>query len=430
MSFHCYLCSDHTFDNNKKVVFHLKKEHKIKENIHQIKCTVINSKCGKYFQTFRGLAKHVSICMNDQQKYLQDSLGQIENNCTENSKQCQSGSFIFDTNDDYTALSNENNTTFVCEDDECNGANYQIKNDSFVLNSSNQSSRPVIETPGEATTNFFAGLLQLNLNETTMNSIVELTSRLLNKTHQFCSSSMKSHEKNPLEVLDCSMCLFSDGLHRFNATFKRKHFVKSHESYIEAQQFGIGTHFELKRDKTSGLLEQLHKQSTLSYVSPLEIITKIFKMPHVRDEYFIYQSQKHTCIPNVYRDFCCGSTFKDIDLFKDHPNSLQLQIFIDGFEVCSPLKTKTTMHSQVAVYLSIINMPKRFAYSMNNIHLICLVNENDLKKKETDYTNILELVTRDIKILESSGIDLDCGINLKGKIIKKKQNFIQKMIMY
>lgn len=263
-----------------------------------------------------------------------------------------------------------------------------------------------------------------------MNSIIELTGRLLNKTHQFCNSSMKTHEENPFEALDCSMNLFSAGLYRFSTAFKRKNFVKNHESYIEPQQFGIGTHFELKRDKLSGILEQVHKQSTLSYVSPLEIITRIFKMPHVREEYFTYQSQKHTCVPDVYRDFCCGSTFKNIDLFKDHPNSLQLQIFIDGFEVCNPLKTKTTMHSQLAVYLSIINMPKRFAHSMNNIHLICLVNENDLKKKETDYTNILELIARDIKILETNGIDLDIGINLKGKINSNEKNLNERISMH
>lgn len=68
---------------------------------------------------------------------------------------------------------------------------------------------------------------------------------------------------------------------------------------------------------------------------------------------------------------------------------------------------------------------------MNNIHLICLVNENDLKKKETDYTNILELIVRDLKVLESNGIDLDCGINLKGKIdFKKLKIIIQCTSMY
>lgn len=415
MSFNCFLCCDRFFDDNKLAVLHLKKYHKIKEKIHQIKCTVTNSKCGKHFQTFYGLTRHVSICLKNTNESVQVSTEQIGSDRTQNSKNYRPNSFIFNTSDRQTD-NNEHNHTFVCDDDEYNGINSRAKHESFVLNSSNQSPQVEIETPGEATTNFFAGLLQLNLNEITINSIVALTGRLLNKTHQFCSKMMQIRTENPLEVLDSSMNLIVDRLHRFNTTHKRKQFVKNHKSYIEPQQFAIGTHFELKRDKNTGILEQVHKQSTFSYVSLPEIIKKMFKEPHVRDAYFNYQSQKHTCMPDVYQDFCCGSTFKCINLFKEHPNSLQLQLFIDGFELCSALKTKTTMHSQCAVYLSIRNMPNQFAHSMNNIHLICLVNENDLKKKETDYTNIMEMIVRDIKILESSGIDLDCGTNLKGKI--------------
>lgn len=80
------------------------------------------------------------------------------------------------------------------------------------------------------------------------------------------------------------------------------------------------------------------------------------------------------------------------------------------------------MHSQVAVYLFIRNMSENFAHNMGSLHLICLVNENDLKKKETDYTNILEMIVRDIKILETFGVDLDYNTNLKGKI--DDENFL------
>lgn len=45
-----------------------------------------------------------------------------------------------------------------------------------------------------------------------------------------------------------------------------------------------------------------------------------------------------------------------------------------------------------------------------------------MKKKETDYTNILEMIVRDIKILETFGVDLDYNTNLKGKI--DDENFL------
>lgn len=61
-------------------------------------------------------------------------------------------------------------------------------------------------------------------------------------------------------------------------------------------------------------------------------------------------------------------------------------------------------------------MPPQFAYDMNNIHLISVVNENDLKKNETDYTNLLEQLVMDIRILETTGIDFDDGTNVKGTL--------------
>lgn len=420
MSFYCYLCSDRFFEDDKLVVKHLKANHRIKEKINQIKCTVKNSKCGKHFQTFHGLNRHVQNCLKDCTEYMQDE--QIECEIIQNTKN-RPKSLIFNLSDEQTGFPDEHNHSIVYDNDVNNTTTANAKPISFVLNSSDQSSQVEIETPGASTTNFFAGLLQLNLNETTINSIVKLTNTLLNKTHQFCSKSMQLHEGNFLEALDCSMNLFVDGLHRFNTAHKRKQFVRNHKSYIEPQQLAIGTHFEMKRDKTTGILEHVHKQSTFSYVSPLEILTKLFKQPHFHDTYFTYQSKKHTCMPGIYRDFCCGSTFQNINLYREHQNALQLQVFIDGFEVCSALKTKTTMHSQVAMYLSIRNMPEQFAHSMNNIHLICLVNENDLKKRETDYTNILEMMVRDIKQLETTGIYLDCGTNLKGKNNKKPRGF-------
>lgn len=419
MDFSCYLC-DKFFNSNKVTVLHLKKEHKIKQKIHEIKCTVRNSKCNKYFQTFHGLNRHVKTCLNNKNESIHDQ-STID---TPISNYRRPNSLIFNTSDELVAETpspKESNNTFVCNsDNEYILTTSSAENGSFVMNSSNQSAQITVETPNEATTKFFAGLLQLNLNEKSMDSIIGLAAELLKKTHQFSNSLMQTRNENPLGVLDCSIGLVVDGLHRFNTSFKRKKFIKNHDSYIQPQQIGIGTHFELQRDKASGILEQVHKQSPFSYVSPLEIVGKSFRIPHVREAYFKHQAEKHICVPNVFRDFCCGSTFKGIELFKEHPNSLQLQLFVDGFEVCSPLKTKTTMHSQVAVYLSIINMPAQFTHSMNNIHLVCLVNENDLKKKETGYTHILEIIVRDLKILESIGIDLDDGTNLRGKIIAGK----------
>lgn len=68
------------------------------------------------------------------------------------------------------------------------------------------------------------------------------------------------------------------------------------------------------------------------------------------------------------------------------------------------------------MYMAIRNMPHRYAFNLSNIFLVCLVNENDLKRTEAGYNDVLRRIVSDIKVLESSGINLKSGQNLKGTI--------------
>lgn len=120
------------------------------------------------------------------------------------------------------------------------------------------------------------------------------------------------------------------------------------------------------------------------------------------------------CEDDVYMDFCCGSVFKSNELFRKHPNSIQIQLFFDGFEICDPLKSRSNKYNQLGVYFTIRNLPPQFAYCLSNIHTVALVNESDLKKSETDYTNIFEVIVRDVQVLETTGIDINPNLNLKG----------------
>lgn len=62
----CYECGK-KFNETKSVVDHLKKDHKIKEKVMQIKC--INNfdthVCSRTFLTFEGLRKHLNKCYSD-----------------------------------------------------------------------------------------------------------------------------------------------------------------------------------------------------------------------------------------------------------------------------------------------------------------------------------------------------------------------------
>lgn len=224
MSFHCYLCVNRLFKDNKEVVEHLKKEHKIREKIHKIKCTMKGSKCGKHFQTFYGLDRHVKTCLNDESNSDAEVCSkQPEFERLKSLEPPRPDSFIFNiSNAANVTTSSGNDDTFVCDENNA-GVQATSKTDqSFVLDSSKHSSGMQFETPYEATTNFFAGILQLNLTEKATTDIFRLTERLLNKTYQFCSQSSESHERIPLEALDCSISLTINGLKRFESSYRRK----------------------------------------------------------------------------------------------------------------------------------------------------------------------------------------------------------------
>lgn len=87
----------------------------------------------------------------------------------------------------------------------------------------------------------------------------------------------------------------------------------------------------------------------------------------------------HKCTNGEYSEYCCGSAFKKSEIFQAHPESLQILIATDDFEVCNPLSSKASLHKICAIYFVIRNMP-RLSY-LSNIYLICLCNSNDIRTK-------------------------------------------------
>lgn len=111
-----------------------------------------------------------------------------------------------------------------------------------------------------------------------------------------------------------------------------------------------------------------------------------------------------------------GIRSKKNELFQRYPQSLQLQIVYDDFEICNPLGSKANRHKVCAVYFTIQNLPQKFKSKVNNIYLISLCNSDDVKMKHTDFNNLWQLIVNEINYLEKTGINIDVNTNLKGTI--------------
>lgn len=419
MNFECKLC--HTdFLTNEEAIKHYKLSHDT-ENYIRVNCTVKNSKCGKCFQTYQGLKKHVGMCLSERgamplvdcgtsskkRKTLvfDDDIEQSPTNQIENELD-----FVYEGDDGVNCVENESDDVY--EDHGINSAPGATPVDTdFVFGSDDTN----FAVPYEISINFLLTLLKLNLTEKNMNEVLRLTETMLEQIRKLCKQTIELDEINPSEAVDYSFDVIVNDIKKLNTSHKRKNFIQAQKSFIKPIQIAIGTHWINKREKVSNMLVPVREQSVFNFIPPSQTIQNLFQRPNILQTYMKYnQETKHSCESNIYRDFCCGSIYRDLDFFRNNPNALQLQFFYDGFEISHPLKSKRGLYSHVAVYMTIRNMPPQFSYNMENIFLVCLVNENDLKKKETNYFNLFEPVVEDLKLLEGTGVELENGIVLRG----------------
>lgn len=141
MNFVCKLCQNSYFPSNDQAIAHLKRVHKCKEKVDQIPCTVKESKCGKYFQTYHGLERHIPKCLDSFKIQLENELETSVDIVTisENNAKNQN-SYVFEFSEDEINLSTMDEVNPV--KDLNNSLIYGEaaeggRQSSFVLNSSN-----------------------------------------------------------------------------------------------------------------------------------------------------------------------------------------------------------------------------------------------------------------------------------------------------
>lgn len=398
----CYLCKEQ-YENKEAILNHLKTAHSINIKVNSLKCVV--ESCNQAYYTVRNWKKHVDRCFENQSACSLETLdlSKLSISRSKEEQKCENeiicgesaqehidngnASFVFDASN--SELCVDQNIIFDCENS---------------VNSSTQIAK-----------DFFMGLIRLELNQNVIDSVFHLVTNLLTQTNDLCCENLNIKTCSSIESVNATTTQVMNDLIKYDSTYKRQKFFESQNKFVKPKEFGIGTHWELKRDKESKVVLPHHVQSRFTYINLLEKISTIFSDEKFRNIYFNYnRANKPSCERDVYKDYCCGAVFKDNLLYQSNSNNLQLQLFTDGFEICDGLKTKANSHSQTPIYFTIRNLPPELSYNQNNIHLLALINSSDLKKRETDYTNVLEIIVRDLKILETQGIDLECGFNIKG----------------
>lgn len=261
---------------------------------------------------------------------------------------------------------------------------------------------------------FAKAIDELTLTTAATNVIYKLAEELVREMKVFYLKTFETHRNTSAEeVLNVASDFVLNSLNNLDTDYKRNKLIESNPSYVKPQDVCIGVSWKKSIQNNQIVFNKI--RPTYSYVPVLDTLKSLFSHEYVKNLYFSYnQREKHECSANVYKDFCCSKMYLTNQLYAEHPDSLQLQFFIDGFETCDPLKSKANKHSQIAIYFAIRNMPHELAYNMENIHLVTLCNANHLKSKEINYNYLWERIVQEIRMLETEGILLSNGHTLRG----------------
>lgn len=161
------------------------------------------------------------------------------------------------------------------------------------------------------------------------------------------------------------------------------------------------------------------KQNTFHYVSIIKKLKTLFARKSFGEMFFKYNNTtKHICRDGVYVDYCCGSTAKKCELLTDSSRpAIQIELGADAFEICSPLKTKATIHKVMAVYFRIRNIPLQFRSKLENYHLVALCSNEHLKAEDYSLNDVFKPIVDEIRQLQMNGIQIDENKHIKGTLI-------------
>lgn len=236
---------------------------------------------------------------------------------------------------------------------------------------------------------------------------------------QIFNAGLISADENsdPTQVIDATAEFVSEKLREQSTAYRRKKQFRNNELFVSPKELTLGLKWEMIRDKKSKIAVPRLTQCKFQYVPMIDTIRALFKRRDFRKAFMEHNIQsRHDCIPGIYKDFCCGKLCSENELFSSNPLTIRIQIANDDFEICNPLGSKATIQKLSAFYFTIQNIPPRYRSSLNNIFILCICHTDDLKTEYTDINYIWRLVTREISYMETVGIDIGDGINLKGAL--------------
>lgn len=136
----------------------------------------------------------------------------------------------------------------------------------------------------------------------------------------------------------------------------------------------------------------------------------LFKNDHF-SKYFLSQTKNQNSM--IISDINDGFVIKNNQFLTD--KTIKIILFQDAFEICNPLGSFKKKHKIIGIYMTFANLPAWHRCQVDEIQLVALVYERDVKKN--GFSNVLKVITDDIKILETQGFAVKDDAILKGSLV-------------
>ncbi|KAJ8027961.1 hypothetical protein HOLleu_30066 [Holothuria leucospilota] len=212
------------------------------------------------------------------------------------------------------------------------------------------------------------------------------------------------HEKNVeqiSEVLD--IFNFIDPFEDFNSEYKQVKFLKSKEVMTLSEEKVLGQSINFQIDRAEGVPMQIPKDDTFQYVPISKLLKRVLEQKGMMSSIMETQGSLKE---NKLSSFLDGDLEKKCTENCEGIKNIHLLLYSDEFETSNPLGSKKSIHKLCAFYVSVLNLPRDMQSSLNNIHLLALVNSKILSKYGMDA--ILYQFVEDMKDLYLHGISIDC----------------------
>lgn len=246
---------------------------------------------------------------------------------------------------------------------------------------------------------FIDDIVNMKLSRKNSEKVVHLCKKLIQKHKELHENILKSKNIVGVNAFD-AFDYVCQKLSSVESSYRMKNELKKRNEYVPPIEKAIGLKWKTVLTSESDLPDHQYINATFQFVPVSKTLKEKFSNDNFRQTFLEYnESRQHECNDNMFRDFCCGSTFRSFakdDIF--------IEIGLDEFDVCCPLKSKSTIHKILGVYFRVRNMPPQFSSRLDNIYLVALCES--INFKEHDMNDVINEIVRDLLYLEKNGIDI------------------------